>query len=844
MKRKVDHDPTFNNVKFIKTEKEGDTNYSEDVKKKITASARTGQACDRCRVRKMRCDDQANGCAPCMQNNTECKTTDRITGKATVRGYVQCLEQRLQQLENHNRELQARLMSLGEDVKPSNGYTDLSTAPLLQWHENERLGTQQTWEGNGRRRDMANVDDQVNKIVLNGSSPSTSTDEQSRLPEFRTGLAGNNYLGLSTGNSLLSSIRGTAMNVLGMEIDLANYMSPDLDEPDPSTSWTRPVYNKSYRAFVQTAFGTSPKLNKVELPPRSEGLNYAELYFRLAVRTPHSAERRAEMNQSSNFHYHYALGFFGQLMASHTLADAQALTMLCLHIRNLPKPGPCWMITSITLDLAIELGLHRSARRWAPTAKRNTLEIEIRKRVFWSLLVIHVIVAGNLGRPMALRSDDWDVEMPEAIDDDLLSDNGLDTSRAGKCNFLVGLEALKVAPLYMDLYNNIYAVKRSPQNYVDTVLRLEKRISDWLEKWPVELKDESAADNELGRVHTQYLAIWGLHIRLLLRHPSLSMAQSSDFNSENLTICMDVSRRMLHHVRQLQKYSTLDGTWQNGALYILAIATTLFGHWERRQSVTSADLNALKEDMDCWLSIISDMSTLLGVLHSSLGSSVSLTIIQDRLLSEKETSLRMPSNQQSDPPTQPLPSGHTSAPHQYHPNPEFRAYAPPSDGTNAQIQTDNPPNVYPPQPTVAPPHPPLAYQNAPQYPYHMPYPTTNSTYPPSFPSVEALPATAAAANAYLNNFAPPTNQAYNAPPYTNFHAPGSPTSWRNWAGNMASNLEPGVEPEAEYMSSASALMQLGGRSEGSNGQNLQTGVEMGQTGANTGAQTWPFLQWT
>jgi hypothetical protein len=58
-------------------------------------------------------------------------------------------------------------------------------------------------------------------------------------------------------------------------------MSADLDEPDPSHAGIQPVYNKSYRAFVQTAFGTSPRLSKVELPPKSEGLNYAQVYFRV-----------------------------------------------------------------------------------------------------------------------------------------------------------------------------------------------------------------------------------------------------------------------------------------------------------------------------------------------------------------------------------------------------------------------------------------------------------------------------------------------------------------------------------------------------------------------------------
>ena len=338
---------------------------------------------------------------------------------------------------------------------------------------------------------------------------------------------------------------------------------------------------------------------------------FAIVHYQYAVRAPENAQHQRELNTSSNFHYHYALGFFPQLLASHTLADVQALAMLCLHVRNSPKPTACWMITSIVLHLAIELGLHRSAKSWAPTAKLTPLEIELRKRVFWSILVIHIIIAGNLGRPLALGSDDWDVEMPEAADDELLSDR-IDTSNPGMCNFLVGVQSFHVMPIQMDLYNSIYAVKRSPQTYVETVLSLERRLREWQERWPSELKIDSASDNELGRVHAQYLAIYPLHIRLLLRHPSLSLAASSEFNNQNLTICMDVSRQLLYHVKQLQRYKSLDGTWQTGALYVLAIATTLFGHWERRDQIGMKELAALKDDMRSWLDIIGDMSSMLG----------------------------------------------------------------------------------------------------------------------------------------------------------------------------------------------------------------------------------------
>jgi hypothetical protein len=77
---------------------------------------------------------------------------------------------------------------------------------------------------------------------------------------------------------------------------------------------------------------------------------------------------------------------------------------------------------------------------------------------------------------MPLRVEDFDVEIPEAVDDDLLSEAGVDNSRPGKCAFRVSIEAFKVEPLFMELYNNVYAVKRSPHDYVEVVRSLENKI--------------------------------------------------------------------------------------------------------------------------------------------------------------------------------------------------------------------------------------------------------------------------------------------------------------------------------------------------------------------------------
>lgn len=217
-----------------------------------------------------------------MQNQSECKTTDRITGRATVRGYVQNLERRLQNLEIRNRELEDRMMSMGIDVRSSEESTDPTTASLLQWNETQSSSDRQAW--GDHRDDSISGGSGTSQYINNDNGPSNELMPDSSLcplPDFRGGLAGNNYLGVSSGNPLLSSIRGTSLTVLGRKIDIADYMCSDLDEPEPSEFLTKALYNKSYHAFVQTAFSAAPKLEKVELPPRDEGLEYAEWYFRL-----------------------------------------------------------------------------------------------------------------------------------------------------------------------------------------------------------------------------------------------------------------------------------------------------------------------------------------------------------------------------------------------------------------------------------------------------------------------------------------------------------------------------------------------------------------------------------
>jgi hypothetical protein len=340
---------------------------------------------------------------------------------------------------------------------------------------------------------------------------------------------------------------------------------------------------------------------------------FAIMFFQYAIRNGEDASQQKVLNDRSNLHYHYALSFFYQLTTSRQFHDVQALTLICIHLRNFPKPGASWILIQITLSLAIELGLHRSTERWAPDMRPNSLETEMRKRTFWCLLSLQVSLSGRLGRPMVLKYEDFDIELPESMDDELLTENGFGASVSGRCIHEISICAFQLITLYMELYSTIYAVRRDPGDYLPSLNRLEAKLDSWKERIPAALIRGELGDSEQeGRVFALYAQVWNLEFRLLLRHPSVAVTTDEKFNAESMRICVESSRQMLSTVRQLQKLKSLDTTWHQASVYVLAITTTLFAQWDKRDETSAADVAALRDEMNIWLEIMGDVGTFLG----------------------------------------------------------------------------------------------------------------------------------------------------------------------------------------------------------------------------------------
>jgi hypothetical protein len=478
------------------------------------------------------------------------------------------------------------------------------------------------------------------------STPSHVQREQ--LKEFRTGCIGDNYLGVSSGNSWLSPIEGTSLSLFGATLDLAEFIPEE--QSDSGTS---------YQNFLDHAFVEKQK-KAPQLPAWETGKVYAEWYFRsiqpmlpilhkpdfmkLLHRVYHenyqctaaelvmvhmvmslvsfqyNTRNTSNPTRAQNFqHWHFSLSLVPRLIKGHTLEDMQGLTLICAQLRAFPRPGACWMFTNTVLGLAIELGLHRSVTAWqAMAAQQDPQSIEMRKRIFWSLMLMHVPVSGKLGRPMPLRLEDFDIEIPEEAHDYLPEESDLDEWR--KCSFRSGKWGFVLLKVQMKVYSSIYSIGSMNANYDTNVRQLEAELKETVAKFPPELSGGAETKDE-DRVTALYLQLGATGCQLLIHHPALCRSLSPQVMSNNLDACLDASNKMLSIAMQLKALNSLDSTLYWNMDFLASMFTMLFVYNERRDRLNMTDLDRLRQSMKGWLDVMAFVGSLLGTgnrLHVAL----------------------------------------------------------------------------------------------------------------------------------------------------------------------------------------------------------------------------------
>ncbi|KAL2889477.1 Transcriptional activator protein acu-15 [Ceratocystis lukuohia] len=683
--------------------------FSTVVKTKLQSSTRTGQACDRCKVRKIRCDALPDGCSHCVYQKISCFVTDRITGRTERRGYLKELETQIEALQARLQDMETLLLAHGTqvfphplldretesgDVDPSapcEGFTVHEQQPPQQpspedgWYqyrslwlrkvakascENDNPGQMtvesphQTW---AMENNIMSSPRHANRGLSSATPPSRSTRQSSTpslihsLSYFPSTLKADNvgYIGASMDAAPLSSLSGTNLLIMGTIIDTGDFERPDYEEGAFNSGVLTPRYNKSVQALMQSMMNMNPILPGMGLPPREEAFRYTQWYFLMlekflpmlhqptiwkmltriydepgykptasesvlvhmiystmlfhyGIRNSNSTVDKAKYNDLSNKHYHYALSHFYRLICERSIQACQAIALLAIHARNFPKPHATIILSNQALARAWSMNLNRRP----DPAKFNKIEIEMRNRLWWVILLLNVTMQGYMGRPMPVTNRDYDVDFPEPVHDDMITEHGIDSSKNLKYPYWAGIAFFRSMPLFIDLYSHLYSAKRDPHVYAVAVAELESRLQSWKSSLPSELVVEpgplSTFPPGSDPVTILYIQEVEVRFRFFLRHPNVAMTRDARFAADNVRICEGLSEKMLIIVTGLMELKSLDTTWSAMSMYGAFLFTTLAGHWQRRLTATSESIDRLRSTIDGWLAIIKEVAHLIG----------------------------------------------------------------------------------------------------------------------------------------------------------------------------------------------------------------------------------------
>ncbi|KAL1901056.1 hypothetical protein Sste5346_002123 [Sporothrix stenoceras] len=692
--------------------------FSSVVKNKLSSYTRTGQACDRCKVRKIRCDALPEGCSHCLGQNLECYVTDRISGRTERRGYLQELEREKTAMARHIEQLQTLLAERGgvevlpwrwspyAPVYPPGVVLDGQGRVVeVKGDDGESVDSGEGSDGPQEKRQwtcmgsvwwrpsknanssntattslVTTTTGRASSTTASLSTPNTPTYTYTPTPSSPSSALQScpvdSYLGVYADRAPLNSVNGTQVSILGtlLDIDAADTGI----EPEPSAIYREPtgLYNRSLGSFLRSAMNINPSLDSsIELPSRSDAFEYSEwyflmvhpfapilhkptylalltriyddpkftpttselvivhmvfaaIYFQYGVRNREELTRQIHLHDLSNKHYHWALSKFYYIASDFSVTAVQALVLITLYTRAFPKPSCGSTIAMLALTKAINLGLHRSA---GIPAARTTLTNEMRKRAWWGALMLAATLNGRLGRPMPIRVEDFDTELPVAIGDEYLTEQGItDPSMIGKASFLVGLHAFQFTPLYMEMFSHLYGVRRDPRRYAPLVRDLEAQYRNIQARLPAELHVDKCKPASL--MYALYAQAVSLEFLLCLHHPSACMTTDPQVFAENTRICEETARTLLKHVQKLLELKSLDTTWYQMSVYCAAMFSTLAAAWERRKTVTAAEMERLQDETSIWLSIIAEIGLLTGASENGQPFNRKLTQICARTI--------------------------------------------------------------------------------------------------------------------------------------------------------------------------------------------------------------------
>ncbi|KAF5345064.1 hypothetical protein D9758_010410 [Tetrapyrgos nigripes] len=296
---------------------------------------------------------------------------------------------------------------------------------------------------------------------------------------------------------------------------------------------------------------------------------------------------------------------FGQ---SVSLYHLQMYCLASVYLNMVTGPDVGWMLSGIAMRLAQERGTHRRTSG----NQKPTLEGELWKRVFWTLVITDTETSMLFGRPSATSTQDFDVGLPVDCDDEYWEHETPDLAfkqPPGQPSLVAFWNCyLTLVEIIGFARQSLYAVRKSEFSvrmgfsgqewHQKAVMELDSALNKWIDSVPSHLRWDAQAQNntffsQSAILHSMYYWVQIQIHRKFIPRPG----QKSTLSFPSLAICANAARSCIRVVETYFKQRFLSfGHFMHplfGSAMVLAVNL-----WRERQS--NVEFNARSELVDIY----------------------------------------------------------------------------------------------------------------------------------------------------------------------------------------------------------------------------------------------------
>ncbi|OBZ66208.1 hypothetical protein A0H81_13860 [Grifola frondosa] len=284
------------------------------------------------------------------------------------------------------------------------------------------------------------------------------------------------------------------------------------------------------------------------------------------------------------------------LLAPPRLYDLQIHCLTATFLQGTSAPQACWTIIGVGIRMAQDVGAHR--RKVYNTVP--TVEEELWKRAFWSLVLMDRSTSCALGRPCAIQDEDFDLDLPLECDDEYWENP--DPSLAFKqppgkpskvTYFNCGLRLNQILAFAL---RTIYSINKSKallgfvgqQWEQHIVAELDSALNKWVDSVPDHLRWDPNRENILFLNQSAHLYASYYQLQISVHRPFIpSPRKPSPLSFPSLAICTNAARSCTH-VLDIQ-YKRSAPLFHNQMALFTAGIVLLLNIWGGKRSGLTTD---------------------------------------------------------------------------------------------------------------------------------------------------------------------------------------------------------------------------------------------------------------